>query len=787
MRIVTAFFVLQIVIFILSQGAEIKAASDWEQDLSKAGFSAAEIKRLAKEKLLVSTQEIKQSFSAYLGHGPPNFVTSDAILNAYHVLFEETLRRQEELNAASLRRFCKEDWALLATIDRMYAGDTDAINAARQRVRFVLGVAVKLLSDDIQRAPEPLRKAIETEAALIEKAEGRHKPALLGRPEPDFIALDYTLFRPVGFYASSLRLQRYFRALRWLQLVPFRLERREEFLAFHMLEQSIGSPRVWKKDASGNSTRLEMIDKNLLPEGAGLESYLRLSQFPMDRDRFLSRLGLNLAHDEVGDVRVADQTGYPVKIDEVFFRKHAEALHERSSTEASVVVNDRIREASPTSISPEVRIVSAICLPEDAALAAVSRLKEVEPSTKRSPGLEFASWLGMPAAKLRLREQGYDTQIAALAKSPPERYPYAEEKDASKPWWSVLPENWGGSLIHYRAALGCLSETDPRAPAFMQGRIWEVKTLQTVTAAWAQERHAWSLQVMPEVHFLKSPSMPQGFIEPAPAFFMRMSHLAGHLGVLAAETESMLDPAEPFIEEAADHVRWLREAAGSKASKQDLFGEVWDATRFLGDFEESFDSIDAEKATAADAMGLIEKMNSCAARLRAEARPGTVLWGKVQSKRLWTDRLWHQLEILCMRLSLLADKQLNHLPFSENEARFIEYIGMELSEIMLYRGQAWTYPNDDAPRIARLFSDLRSGAVVMHVGIGRPRLMYVLYPWQGREVLCRGVVMPYHETEAAKSLTDAEWHQQFEGGTRPPVPAWLKDLVPTQQVSLQAP
>lgn len=65
--------------------------------------------------------------------------------------------------------------------------------------------------------------------------------------------------------------------------------------------------------------------------------------------------------------------------------------------------------------------------------------------------------------------------------------------------------------------------------------------------------------------------------------------------------------------------------------------------------------------------------------------------------------------------------------------------------------------------------------------------MYVLYPWQGKETLCRGVVMPYHETEAAKTLTDAEWHQQFEGNTRPAIPAWLEDLVPTQKVSLQEP
>ena len=490
MRVITAFLALQVVISTSLRGAEAEAASDWKQDLAKAGFSAAEIKRLGKDKLLVSRQEIRQSFSAYLGHGPPNFITSDAILNAYHVLFEETLRRQEELNAAALRRFCTEDWALLATIDRMYAGDMEAVKAAQQRTRFVLGVAVKLLGDDIQKASEPLRHAIETEAALIEKAEGQHKPALLGAPEPDFIAIDYTLFRPVGFYSNAPRLQRYFRALRWLQLVPFRLERHEELLAFHMLEQSIGSPKVWKKDAAGDFTRFELIDKNLLPEGAGMQAYLRLSQFPLDRERFLNGLGVGMAHADVGHVRLADENEFPVKIDDQFFRKHGEDLRERSSSDEPVVVNERIRETAPTAPCQDVRVVSAICLQEDPAFAVVARLRAGESSGKRSPGLEFASWLGMSAAKSRLLAEGGANQLTVLEKFPPERYPYAEKKEEAKPWWSVLPENWGGSLMHYRAALGCLADVDRRAPAFMLGRTWELKTLQTVAAGLVFAGHA---------------------------------------------------------------------------------------------------------------------------------------------------------------------------------------------------------------------------------------------------------------------------------------------------------
>ncbi len=760
--------------------AEGKLEKDWKQRATQTGLSAAEVKTLSDNKIVVSSQEVKQSFSAYLGHGPPNFITSDAVLNAYHVLFEETLRRQEELQAAGLVRFCTEDWALLATIDRMYTGDTAAIRAAQQRVRFVLGVAVKLLGEDIQKAPESLQKAIEQEAASIEMAEGQHKPALLGPPEPDFIGFDYTVFKPVGFYASAPRLQRYFRALRWLQLVPFRLDHPEELLAFHMLELSTMSPLVWNKDG----TKLELISKKFLPDGAGLDAHERLLDFLIGRDRLFSNLGVGTAHAQVYKAMIADERAFPVTIDDKFLLKYVEAS---SPSETEVVVtNDRIRERTTAHQGAEGRVLSAITLPEDASLATVSKLENAEPMLKRYPGLEFSAWLTIPSAMSRLREKVGHSRLAALAKHPPERYQYAAEKDASKPWWGVLPENWAGGVFHYRAALGFLTEIDPRAPAFMRGKLWELKTLQTVAASWAQERHAWSLQVMPEANFPKSAPMQQGFIEPVPAFFLRMSVLANHLGRMAAETESKLDPVEPFAEEAAEHVKWLSKATGVQSTQEELWSAVWDANRFLGTFDEPVDYIEPETATKADALVRIEELKRCAKRLRQEARPGTVLWGKVQAERLWTDRLWHQLEILCMRLSLLADKQLSNLPFSENEANYIEYIGMELSEIMLYRGQAWTQPIDDAPRITRLFKDQRSESV-MHVGIGRPRLMYVLYPWRGREILCRGVVMPYHETITDKTLTDADWHHYFEADTRPAAPDWLEGLVPNQKVSLQEP
>jgi len=61
----------------------------------------------------------------------------------------------------------------------------------------------------------------------------------------------------------------------------------------------------------------------------------------------------------------------------------------------------------------------------------------------------------------------------------------------------------------------------------------------------------------------------------------------------------------------------------------------------------------------------------------------------------------------------------------------------------------------------------------LHVGIGRPVALYVLYPWNGGTVLCRGAVLPYHEFVSQTRLTDGEWRALLDSDKRPTAPEWL--------------
>jgi hypothetical protein len=93
---------------------------------------------------------------------------------------------------------------------------------------------------------------------------------------------------------------------------------------------------------------------------------------------------------------------------------------------------------------------------------------------------------------------------------------------------------------------------------------------------------------------------------------------------------------------------------------------------------------------------------------------------------------------------------------------------------MLYDGNSWQGPRDDAPRITAVFNQPGHGFLL--AGVGRAREIRVLYPWKGREIECHGAVMPFLEMHSDRHLTDAEWITILDGNERPRTPEWLKPV-----------
>jgi hypothetical protein len=137
---------------------------------------------------------------------------------------------------------------------------------------------------------------------------------------------------------------------------------------------------------------------------------------------------------------------------------------------------------------------------------------------------------------------------------------------------------------------------------------------------------------------------------------------------------------------------------------------------------------------------------------------------------------WQSLERIARQIEAMAQKQLRRQPWTTEEDKFIKGYGEELGFVMGYFGNSWFTPKDDAPRWVEVHRNPNIGKSLA-VGVGRPRPLYVLYPWGGGEILCRGSVMTYYEYWETGHLTDEEWKAKLDSKEAPPMPSWILPLV----------
>ena len=142
-------------------------------------------------------------------------------MNGFHVLFEDSFRELEYRQAPRLRT-CLEQ-ILQHGRQAVKASTLPSVQtaAAWRQVQLAIGPAMRLLSSSPDLFDADDRKEIERQVVLIRAADGEELPSWLGPASRTLLTIDYRRFRPTGFYADSYYLADYFRAVRWLQVVPF--------------------------------------------------------------------------------------------------------------------------------------------------------------------------------------------------------------------------------------------------------------------------------------------------------------------------------------------------------------------------------------------------------------------------------------------------------------------------------------------------------------------------------------------------------------------------------------
>jgi hypothetical protein len=711
---------------------------DWRAVAHKHGLADGEVKALGKRKVLMTNEAFRQVFTPYVEADLPMFITSDSLLAAFHVLYEESVLRMEQANARRLPEILSHVWRGLEAEKPSKDAGTVPPRAYR-RARVVVGTALALLDEELDGVGEDGARLVGKEVRKIREARtldpkrmAETMPAWLGTPDDTFFGIDYSRFKPRGFYTTSHDLERYFRAVAWLQSIPFRVSKDEELGAALLLGRAADDNRF----ASDADRR-------------------RFSAYFWTFGNFL---GTRDDWDLLEMARAAKWVD-DLKTTRKWLLEQARLESEQPH------VNDLVRfppmDPRAAASEPNFRILSAHRTPDAILFHRTTDLRDFVGDRLLPSSLEVAASLGSDYARARVPG--------------PQREKVLRILDETRPVFH------GQSLYcDYLGCLGCLlDEPEPDAPAFLKGEPWQAKSCQTALAGWSQLRHTWALQAKQSVTYLCAMILPPGFVEPEPEFF-------GSMAGLVERTRDRLDRAGALELDTAQVARDIREVAAVLTSPQAKKGGRMAITKafedapsrgewamFLMNCLKVRPDPKDEQAYLKKAAAELRKM---AQRFDEGAVPDNEWLQRLLAKHHEDIRpLWDDLLAVCRRLETLAHKQLRGRPLDQDDRGFIERYGTRIAGVMLYGGNSYVSPRDDAPRAIDVHYDPNTGRY-LEVGIARPRALYVLYPHEGAEVLCRGAVLPYYEFAHGERLTDAGWKALLDSDERPAIPEWTRPV-----------
>ena len=701
------------------------------------------------DKVRITRRTYRQIFEPYLLHQGPVFITGDAVLQAFHVLLSRSLGRFEKTGAHELQQALRlmrrqvvekqrdtantestraPESAAGQAAEAQSAGDETQglLQRARLQARIVISVALQLLGTDEPALDPEIAATVETEVRRVEEAQGVHFPEWLGTEDDLFEGIDYTGFRPHGFYLQSELLQRYFRTVRWLQSLPFRVDSDEELLAILLLSKAL---------TSAHQRRAEADDRR------AAEGYLRC---------FRNLYGRADDQDLLFAAEILKDR--PASLDAV--RQHLQSAGDVGVEDQGRLESDPHRAA--------LFILSPARLPDE--LFFQRRRQDDGFAYSEPSGLELAALLGSDYARSQLEQRQTDA--------------YRQSLQAAKDRFGreIASDSLYNQYLHTVASL--LDAPEPDAPAFTREPAWQAKSCSTALAGWVHLRRNLPSTQRPSSEAIEDiyTDLPAGFVEPDPEFFDR-------LGSLAEWVPNILDRCNALPAPAREFAAWLQRF--ERLLAEDRFPGAPDDPPALTVEEQ----IAVEKAlTLLSTLAGLRVDSTAAARQKDQIRVAaadvaeSLVRGKYDQDPTYQALLiesgldlrqrWQQLREMCRRLEVMAHKQLRKVAFNEKETFFLSDFGLSLAAVMLYGGDSYRLPRDDAPIAFTYFFDPRSKKH-LHAAVARPREIVVPYPFDGRHILCRGAVVPYFEFIAATDFTDDQWRNRLDSDERPSPLRWL--------------
>ncbi len=434
----------------------------------------------------------------------PVFITSDSILHAWHRTWITMLEEIEELALRSrlvtlvngLRTYTNS----VSVPTALATGKTDA--------QTLLNTAYTL-SIYVGTSPPTLGgyslKAVNASGSTDESMFGSTR------------SVDWTQFGPRSHYANSETLKSYFRTMKWLSTIDFRIDEKATDLSLRQLRAAIVLTLALRD--AGLMDEWEEIDRIITPFVGRADSMT-----PPQLLEILNSEGLGsmsaftstavvdnlLARIQTGHAGVQDILAHPIpapvgqtkRVLPRSFTFFSQRFTPESWAMGRMVFDNLWRENTNPAGPPMVRVLRRLPSALDINFAVMGNNTPANHLAQRmasTSGVPYRDGLDFSRELISIREI-MDNQPASA---------------------------WGGTLyLHQLAALRTLSQPMPATvPQALRTEAWKWKTVQTQLAGWTELRHDFLLYAKQSYTPPVLCFYPAGYVEPRPAFFAAMKKL----------------------------------------------------------------------------------------------------------------------------------------------------------------------------------------------------------------------------------------------------------------------
>lgn len=512
-------------------------------------------RRLRETNIALQPATYQQLFNVYEAndyYNIPNFVTTDVMLQAYHMYFSYILKYLEsDIMIRSLRQAL---WQMLLECHTRMSTCPEMRLAQDMDNAVYCAVGLKLLGYDAleRKEVEHLKEWMagkpmynyQRELELVEAAEDDLSPLFHTRTN-----FPYSLFKPRGHYTRNEASQRYFRAMMWLQKGCFKREDPDQLAQAISLASLINATPAAQKHLRSINQVLTFLMGT--PDNVSL----------LDLATYMREQGL---------------TGNEVFLDSKAVAQIDTWLKKEFKT------HNRIRPKQQIELQDEMNLLPGRYSLDGEIL---SKLYDPAPDAPRAypSGLDVMDILGVETATSILQERNRQQPWADYDK---ERKEQTERIRKFSGWNNTLYNKWMHTLV-------TLQKPDKQQPPFMQTRAWKLKNLNSSLASWALLKHDGILYCEQPIAAecggggLPDPEVP-GYVEPNLPFWEEMENLLFITQQMLERNHLLTDMLRERGKTLSDMIAFCRQATEKELAGQSLTRDEYCQIKNIGSYLEWF-------------------------------------------------------------------------------------------------------------------------------------------------------------------------------------------------------